>query len=122
MIRNKNKTCMDCKFAKMVKEGKEDFSMRNEHSDYECVNPHVTLDMMEKHDWELGEELAADCDVFESLEIDTYCLECDEKINGKKTDWKYWAEGLMEDIPTCSKECQDKLQQKLDKQAEEMTT
>ncbi|MFW6015917.1 MAG: hypothetical protein ACOCRK_05730 [bacterium] len=116
MIKYEEKTCSDCKNAKLLKRDSKFPTFRTEHSDYECVGDKVTLALMDKYNWKLGRGIAEECPSFDSIELRQHCMICGELIVGKKFSWPYWAIGIMEDIPTCSEKCKKILQKKLDKQ------
>ncbi|MFW6030864.1 MAG: hypothetical protein ACOCRO_11525 [Halanaerobiales bacterium] len=120
MIKRCEKNCYDCQFAKLLQTHKDFPSFRTEESKYECVSGEVPLALFEKYGWKLGKEIAKECPGFSSIKLDQECMICGSEIKGDKLTWPHWAEGIMEDIPTCSETCKKKLQLVLDEQAEEM--
>ena len=109
------KKCVECKYAKLIRS--VDWEIRNEKSDFECVNSDVSYSFLEKYDFDFT-ILAENCRHFEPREFKKHCYICNEPFEGNVRDWKFWAHGDLEDIPVCSKRCQLKLQTVLDIQSD----
>lgn len=112
MIKREKKTCFDCSFTTKLNDENVLSPSRHKDDEYECTNGKVDYSFLEDNKFDY-ENMAQKCPFFNSIQLDLPCYVCGKDITGDKFDWPFWAIGSLEDIPVCSKECQEELQPRL---------
>ena len=98
----KGKSCRNCKYSRSL------------NKVIDCLNPEVDYKLLDKYK-KNPRVIPEFCGNYEP-EMVKKCCYCDETINSPEYNWKYWVEDVFENLPVCSRRCQEELQAELDKE------
>ena len=102
------KSCHNCKHSRSI------------HKVIDCLNPDVAYKLIDKYKKNIR-VIPQFCGQYEP-EMVIKCSYCEESVNQPKYCWKYWVEDVFEDLPVCSRRCQEELQAELDRRTDNFNT
>jgi len=102
------KSCHNCKNSRTV------------NKMIDCLNPDVNYKLLDKYKKNPG-VIPQFCGHYEPKMVKK-CFYCDETIHHPVYTWRYWVEDVFEDLPVCSRRCQEELQAELDHRTDNFST
>ena len=106
MVKKEGKTCYNCQHSRIIPETKV----------VDCLHSEVdfnVLDQYKRNPIVIPEY----CGHYKPKMVKK-CRNCEEIINKPAYNWQYWVEDVFEDLPVCSRRCQEKLQVELDRRTD----
>ena len=104
----RNKSCYNCQHSRILPDSKV----------VDCLHLEVDFNVLDQYK-RTPRVVPHYCGQY-APEIVKKCRHCEEIINQPAYDWQYWVEDVFEDLPVCSRRCQEQLQSELDKRTDNL--
>ena len=98
------KSCHNCKHSRSI------------HKVIDCLQPDVDYKLLDKYK-KNPRVIPQFCGQY-TPEMIIKCRCCKETIHHPVYNWRYWVEDVFEDLPVCSRRCQEELQAELDQRTD----
>jgi hypothetical protein len=109
-MQERKPTCFDCITTKIYRGTAGDYYSPPEPDEAECLNEDVDDKLFEENDYN-EDDLPELCGQFQPKMIKK-CgnKDCNKEMNVPEWSWKLWAATMWNNIPVCSKQCKQKVE------------
>ena len=104
----RNKSCNNCQYSRIIPDSKV----------VDCLHLEVDFNVLDQYK-RVPTIVPEHCGYYEPKIIKS-CKNCEEIINHPAYSWRYWVEDVFEQLPVCSRRCQENLQDKLDQRTDNL--
>ena len=105
-MKKRGKTCYNCQHSRIIPDTKV----------VDCLHSEVDFGVLDKYKRN-PMVIPQYCGQY-TPEMVQKCRHCEKIIHHPLYNWQYWVEDVFEDLPVCSRKCQEELQAELDRRTD----